>query len=158
MSHAAPAAGIAASGVFLANGRMVYFWVSVGIVVSHYAVAWLCLLHAKQGFARRVSQLRNDLLHSRTLGKRLAGDNSVSAIEADDVDLLIARLCSGVMDEIPSWALTDIGRIDEVKCLLEAYPDRVDPDAQPTWLCLTGTVLLLACPVLLVIALVMWIH
>ena len=146
--------GILAAVVFFSLDNNILFWLSVGVVTALYVTWWLSLLYAKRGFARRVSDLRASLLYSRTLEKRLNGNHSADPIEKDDVDVLIARLLLGTLDKIPGWAITNVYQINDLKSLVQANSDQVDPDAQPTWLCLIGTLLLIGCPILLVLALI----
>ena len=148
-------AGVLATLVFFILNCKILFWFSMGIVAAAYFTSWLLCCCARHGFTKRVIDLKEKLLYSRTLEKKLQGDTSISPIEEDDVDVLIAKIFRGTLDEIPSWAICDIRQVNELKGLYQKYPDRLDPNAQPTWLCLIGTILLIGCPILLVIALIM---
>lgn len=155
IGRAVSGTGILAAVVFFSLNHSILFWLSVGVVTALYVAWWLSLLYARRGFARRVSDLRASLLYSRTLEKRLNGDHSADPVEKDDVDVLIARLLRGTLDDIPGWAITDVYQINDLKSLIQANSDQVDPDAQPTWLCLIVTLLLIGCPILLALALIM---
>lgn len=148
-------AGILATFVFFILNCKILFWFSVGIVAAAYVTSWLSCRCAKHGFTRRVVDLREKLLYSRTLEKKLQGDTSISPIEKDDVEVLIAKIFRGTLDDIPNWAICDIRQVNELKGLYQENQNCLDPDAQPTWLCLIGTILLIGCPILLVIALIM---
>jgi hypothetical protein len=147
--------GILASVVFLSLDHRILFWISLCVVALYYITGQLLLSCARRGFSKRVNALRTNLLHSRTLEKKLKGNNSTEPIEKDDVDVLIAQLLLGTTEDIPSWSITDIDQINDLKTIIQENPDRLDPDAQPTWLCLISTLLFIGCPILLVLALIM---
>ncbi|MBL7186591.1 MAG: hypothetical protein ISS70_09715 [Phycisphaerae bacterium] len=117
---------------------------------------WLLLIYAKRGYAGRLNQLRKNLLRMRTIEKRAGGDDSVDPIERDDVDVLIAHIHRKTLDEfpVPAWAILCLREIEEYQELYESSPG-VDPQSQPTWLVLLNILFLLACLILLVMALAM---
>ena len=155
IGYVASGTGIVAAVIFLSLDRTILFCISVCVVALLYFTWWLLLFYARSGFSRRVSALRTSLLYSRTLEKKLEGKDSVDPIEKDDVDVLIARVLRQTTEDIPSWAVTDIDQINDLKNLVKENSDQLDPDAQPTWLCLISTLLLIGCPILFVLALIM---
>jgi hypothetical protein len=147
--------GIFAALIFLSLGSYILFWLSISVISFLYITWWLLLKYSSYGFAKRVNELRASLIYSRTLEKRIEGDLSTDPIEKDDVDVFISQLLLGTMEEIPSWAITDIDQINDLKTIIQENPDRLDPDAQPTWLCFISTLFFIGCPILLVLALIM---
>ena len=150
-------AGILAVLLFGSMGSWLLFCLSAGIAAIAGVTSWLSVWYARHGFAKRVADLRESLLYSRTLEKRLHNDHSVDLIERDDVEVLIAKVLRGRTEpgDLPGWAICDIHQIDEVKGLCQGNLRAIDPDAQPAWLCVVGTLFLAGCPVLLVIACLM---
>ena len=155
IGHVVSFSGVIASVIFFSLGRDILFWISGCMVVLLYITWVLLLFYAKHGFSERISDLRNSLLNSRTLEKRIKGNNSIDLIEQDDVDVLISGLLRETMEEIPSWAVTEIYQINDLKKLVQDSSDRVDPDAQPTWLCSVSILFFIGCPILFVLALIM---
>lgn len=151
------ASGILAILLFLWIGSRLLFWLSLVVVAGHCLCSWSLLQCARRGFARRLVGLRDALLYSRTLEKKLQNDQSVDAIERDDVDILIDKAFRGCIGpkDVPGWALCDIQQITEFQDLCCGETRGLDPDAQPTWLCLVDTPLMVGCPMLLAAALIM---
>ena len=149
-------AGIVSTILFWRMENTTLFWMAVTCVALVFVTFWLLLGYAKRGYDSRLQQLRHDLLLQRTLEKRLAGEDSVDPIERDDVDVLIARIHRNTLDEfpIPAWAILCRDEINEYKQLYQSSPG-VDPQSQPMWLILLNNLFLLACPVLLAVAIVL---
>lgn len=155
IGHIVSGTGVVATVIFLSRGYSILFWISVSVVALLYITWWLLLCYARRGFSRRVSDLRTSLLNSRTLEKRLKGNHSIDPMEKDEVDVLIARLLRGTMEDIPGWAITEVYQINDLKGLVQENSDQVDPDAQPTWLFIISILLFIGCPILLLLALIM---
>jgi hypothetical protein len=149
-------AGILAALLSFSMDCHLLFWLSVAVVAGYYLTSWFLLCCARRGFAKRLTGLREALLYSRTLEKRLQNNHSVDVIERDDVDVLIAKVLRGwtAPKDIPGWAICDIHQINELQGLCQGDTRGLDPDAQPTWLCVVGTLFLVGCPVLFVLAFV----
>ena len=137
-------------------GRGSLLWVAASCLALVFLTFWLLLIYAKRGYAGRLNQLRKNLLRMRTIEKRAGGDDSVDPIERDDVDVLIAHIHRKTLDEfpVPAWAILCLREIEEYQELYESSPG-VDPQSQPTWLVLLNILFLLACLILLVMALAM---
>jgi hypothetical protein len=148
-------AGILAVVLFLRIGSWPLVSISGIAVTGAYVTSRISLACARRGFSKRVADLREALLYSRTLEKRLRKDDSIDPVERDDVEILISQVLCGRLERIPSWAICDVQLIEDLRHLRQAYPDRCDPDAQPTWLCLIGTSALVGCAILFGVAVVM---
>lgn len=146
-------AGIVSAILFWRMENTTLFWAAVTCVALVFVTFWLLLVHAKRGYDSRLQQLRDDLLLQRTLEKP---DDSADPIERDDVDVLIAHIHRKTLDEfpIPAWAILCRDEIMEYKQLYESSPG-VDPQSQPMWLILLNNLFLLACPILLAVAIVL---
>lgn len=146
-------AGMASAVLFWRVQNTALFGAAVVCVVLVFFTFWLLLVCAKHGYDTRLQRLRHNLLRQRTIEKRLNGDSSADAIERDDVDVLIAHVHRKTLDEypIPPWAILCRDEINEYRQLYESSPG-VDPESQPMWLILVNNLLLLACPILFVIA------
>ena len=146
-------AGVASAILFWKSRNTTFFWVAIGCLALVFITFWLLLIYAKHGYKDRLNKLRESLLSWRTLEKRVGGEYSVDPIEKDDVDVLIARIHRRTLDKVPAWAICCFGEINEYQKLYESSPG-VDPQSQPTWLLLLNNLFLLACPILLVAAIV----
>jgi len=148
-------AGVVSAILFWKMRNTTLFWVAVSCLAMVFINFWLLLMYAKRGYDGRLRQLRKNLLRMRTIEKRAGGDDSVDPIERDDVDVLIAHIHRTTFDKfpVPAWAMLCLGEIEEYQKLYESSPG-VDPQLQPTWLVFLNNVFLLACVILLVIAVV----
>ena len=148
-------AGVVSAILFWKMRNTTLFWMAVSCLAMVFINFWLLLMYAKRGYDGRLSQLRENLLRMRSIEKRAGGDYSVDSIERDDVDVLIAHIHRKTFDEfpVPGWAVLCLNEIEEYQKLYESSPG-VDPQSQPTWLVLLNNIFLLACVILLVIAVV----
>lgn len=149
-------AGIVSAILFWNMQNTTLFWVAVTCLALVIITFWSLLMFAKHGYNSRLSQLRQNLIRMRTIEKRAGGDYSVDAIEKDDVDVLIAHIHRKTFDEfpVPDWAILCLNKIEEYQNLYETSPS-VDPQSQPVWLLLLNNLFLLACLILLVVAVVL---
>lgn len=150
-------AGVVSAVLFWKMRNTTLFWASVGCLAMVFFTSWLLLIYAKRGYYNRLNRLRQNLLSQRTLEKRIGGDDSVNPIEKDDVDVLTARIRRKTLDEfpIPAWAILCLREIEEYQKLYESSPG-ADPQSQPTWLVFLNDLFLLACIILLVMAVVIY--
>lgn len=149
------AASIVAAFLLWGTAHQWLFWTALADSVVIYLTFRALLLCAAKGYRERVNQLRDALYRSRTLGLDAPNTAQQEVLARDDVDVLVSRILRGSLEKLPSWAVTDYPAIQQFAEFLRANPDRLDPDAQPTWLCAVNLIAMLAAFVLLATAAVM---